>query len=109
MLQSNNNNNNNHKNPEEVKAHNLKDANQQYFETAYTTTTKIEDEELGHVIRADHDYIELRVQVKEEIPETIEDFKPEIEPGDLTIDEQVEREQFCSKLLKLSLFEVCSK
>ncbi len=101
MLQSNNNNNNNsNKSPEEIKAHNLKDANQQFFEPAFTTTTtttktatKIEDEELGHVIRADHDYIELRVQVKEEIPETIEDFKPEIEPGDLTIDEQVKEKK----------------
>jgi len=97
LLQSNNNNN--HKITEEIKSHNLKDGNQQLFETTFTTTTttttKTEDEELGHVIRADHDYIELRVQVKEEIPETIdcEDFKPEIEPGDLTIDEQVKREK----------------
>ncbi len=39
--------------------------------------------DLGHVIRADHDYIELRVQVKEEVEEV------ESEPGDLKIVEQV--------------------
>ena len=42
------------------------------------------DGDLGHVIRADHDYIELRVQVKEELED--EELS---DPGDLKIVEQV--------------------
>jgi hypothetical protein len=75
LLQHNNNNNNNNNN-----------SNGNNNNGNGSNSLKLESADLDHVIRADHDYIELRVQVKEE---TDDDDAEDSDPGDLKIVEPV--------------------